>query len=123
MAFCAKAKGVLNLVLNGQSLRLQSDGEVTILASLQNRTPTYDGEFTIEDRNPQIVASVVVPNSMYVTNLQEICNVPVIVELADGRTFSMTDASNVSQDPYDAKNNTQPLLLIGSAIEEILPVT
>jgi len=121
MASCIKCKGVLNFVIQGRTIRLQSDGDVTVLVSNENRTATYDGEFTREDRNPTIVATVVVPIDMYVRYFQEICNVPLVLELCDGRTFSTEHASNVSQDPYDAKNNTQPLELITDEIVELLP--
>jgi|SRR5262245_1126202 len=121
MATCIKCKGVLNFVISGRTIRLQSDGDVTVLVSNQNRTATYDGEFTLEDRNPTIVAVVVVPIDLYVRYFQELCNVPVVLELCDGRTFSTEHASNVSQDPYDAKNNTQPMELITDEIVELLP--
>lgn len=122
MAICIKCKGTLNFVIAGRSIRLQSDGDVTVLVSNQKRTATYDGEFTLEDRNPEIKASLVVPNDMYVRYIQELCNVPVVVELCDGRTFSSDHASNVSEDPYDTKKNLQPIDLICDVITELLPV-
>jgi hypothetical protein len=122
MAICIKCKGVLNFVVAGRTIKLQSDGDVTVLVSNQRRTETYDGEFTMEERNPKIIASLVVPNDTYVRYLQELCNVPVVLELCDGRTFSTDDASNISEDPYDAKTNLQPIELIMSAITELLPV-
>lgn len=122
MALCIKCKGALNFVVAGRSIKLQSDGDVTVLVSNQRRTPTYDGEFTMEDRNPEIRATFVVPNDMYVRYLQELCNVPIVLELCDGRTFSAEDASNVSEDPYDTKKNLQPVLLIMTVITELLPV-
>jgi len=121
MATCIKCKGVLNFVVSGRTIRLQSDGDVTVLVSNQNRTETYDGEFTMEDRNPKIIATVVVPIDLYVRYFQELCNVPVVLELCDGRTFSAEGMSNISQDPYDAKNNTQPMELITDEIVELLP--
>jgi hypothetical protein len=122
MAICIKCKGTLNFVIAGRSIRLQSDGDVTVLVSNQKRTATYDGEFTLEDRNPEIKASLVVPNDMYVRYIQELCNVPVVVELCDGRTFSSDHASNVAEDPYDTKKNLQPIDLICDVITELLPV-
>jgi hypothetical protein len=121
MAICIKCKGVLNFVVGGRSIKLQSDGDVTVLVSKQNRTATYDGEFTLEERNPEIIASFVVPADTYVRALQELCNVPIVLELCDGRTFSSEHASNVSQDPYDAKTNLQPVDLIMDEITELLP--
>jgi len=122
MALCVKCKGVLNLVVQGRTIKLQSDGDVTVLASKQDRTATYDGEFTLEDRNPSITASFVVPSDVYVRAVQELCNVPIVLELCDGRTFSSDHASNVSQDGYDAKANTQAVELIMDEITELLPV-
>src|SRR3954466_16069898 len=111
MATCVKCKGLLNLVIDGRSIMAQSDGDITILISNFNRTATYNAEFTSEERNPTITIVVVVPADEYVRFFQELSNVPIVVELCDGRTFSAEGASNVSQDPYDAKNNTQPLEL------------
>jgi hypothetical protein len=122
MAICIKCRGVLNLVIGGRSMKLQSDGDVTVLASRQNRTATYDGEFTLEWRNPEIVASLLVPSDLYVTALQELCNVPLVLELCDGRTFSTDSASNVSQDPFDAKTGLQPVDFIMDEITELLPI-
>lgn len=119
---CIKCKGVLNFVIAGRTIKLQSDGDVTVLVSKQNRTPTYDGEFTLEERNPVIVATLVVPNDVYVRYIQELCNIPIVLELCDGRTFSSDHASNTSQDPYDAKKNLQPINLIMDEITELLPV-
>jgi|SRR5215470_6487289 len=121
MATCIKCKGVLNFVIQGRTIRLQSDGDVTVLVSQEKRTETYDGEFTREDRNPKIIATVVVPIDMYVRYFQEICNVPVVLELCDGRTFSAEHASNISEEPYDTKKNLQPLELITDEIVELLP--
>lgn len=53
---------------------------------------------------------------------KDLCNVPVVVELGDGRIFWAEGATNVNHDPYDAKNNTQPLELICESIVELLPV-
>ena len=122
MAICTKCKGVLNFIMQGRSIKLQSDGDVTVLVSKQKRTETYDGEFTMEDRNPKINATVVVPIDVYVRYFQEICNVPVVLELCDGRTFSSDHVSNISDRPYDAKKNLQPLELITDEITELLPV-
>src|SRR5262245_12505086 len=109
MATCIKCKGVLNFVIQGRTIKLQSDGDVTILVSNERRTEAFDGEFTMEERNPKIIATVVVPIDMFVTYFQELCNVPLVVELCDGRTFSTDHASNISDSPYDAKRNLQPL--------------
>jgi hypothetical protein len=122
MASCIKCNGVLNFVVRGRSIRLQSDGDVTILVCDQKRTETYDGEFTMEDRNPKVIATVVVPKDMYVRDWQCLCNVPMVVELCDGRTFSTEHASNVSEEPFDAKKNLQPLEMITDVITELLPV-
>lgn len=119
---CIKCKGVLNFVISGRTIKLQSDGDVTVLVSKQNRTAAYDGEFTLEERNPTISAVLVVPNDVYVRYIQELCNVPVVLELCDGRVFSSDHASNVSQDPYDPKKNLQPINLIMDEITELLPV-
>jgi hypothetical protein len=119
---CPKCKGVLNFSIEGKIIKLQSDGDVTILLSEQARTEIYDGEFTMIDRNPKIVATVVVPVDMYVRYFQELCNIPVVVELCDGRTFSTDHASQISTDPYDTKTNLQPLELICDEIVELLPV-
>jgi len=121
MATCIKCKGVLNFILRGQSIRLQSDGDVTVLVSTQKRTEAYNGEFTIEDRNAKITATLVVPNEIYVRDLQTLCDVPVVLELCDGRTFSTDHASNISDNPYDAKKNLQPIELITDDITELLP--
>jgi len=121
MDFCPKCKGVLNFVIQGRTIRLQSDGDVTVLVSNQRRTETYDGEFTVEDRNPKVTATVVVPVDLYVTYFQELCDVPLVVELCDGRTFSTQHASQVSDNPYDTKRNLQPMELVCDAITELLP--
>ena len=121
MATCIKCKGVLNFVLRGQSIRLQSDGDVTVLVSTQKRTEAYNGEFTIEDRNAKITATLVVPNELYVNDIQTLCDVPVVLELCDGRTFSSDHTSNISDNPYDAKKNLQPIELITDDITELLP--
>ena|SRR5215472_9746977 len=118
---CPKCKGVLNFVIDGRTIRLQSDGDVTVLVSNQRRTETYDGEFTMEERNPKITATLVVPLDLYVTYFQELCDIAVVVELCDGRTFSSEHASNVSDNPYDAKKNLQPIELICDNIVEMLP--
>ncbi len=122
MATCIKCKGVLNFQVAGASVKLQSDGDVQVLVSNQKRTATYDGEFTEEDRNPSIKCTLVVPVTWYVRYVQELCDQAVVLELCDGRTFSTSHASNVSDDPYDAKKNLQPIELICDAITELLPV-
>lgn len=121
MANCIKCKGVLNFILRGQSIKLQSDGEVTVLVSTQKRTEAYNGEFTIEERNAKITCSLVVPDQLYVRDIQTLCDVPVVLELCDGRTFSTDHASNISDNPYDAKKNLQPIELITDSITELLP--
>ena len=121
MDYCPRCKGVLNLVISGRTIRLQSDGDVTILASNQHRTETYDGEFTVEDRSPKVTATVVVPIDTYVTYFQELCDVPLVVELCDGRTFSCEHASQISDNPYDTKKNLQPCEFICTSITELLP--
>jgi hypothetical protein len=121
MATCIKCKGALNFIIEGRSIRLQSDGDVTVLVSTQKRTEAYDGEFTMEDRNAKIIATVVVPVDLYVRYFQMLCNVPLVLELCDGRTFSTEHASNISDNPYDAKKNLQPLELITDEITELLP--
>lgn len=118
---CAKAKGILNMRVNGRIYRIQSDGDVTVLMSRMRRTETYDGEFTQEERNPKITATLVVPIDLRVEDLQELCDVPVQVELYDGRTFSSEHASTVSDAPYDAKRNLQPIELACDVITESAP--
>jgi hypothetical protein len=118
---CPKCKGVVHFVIQGVPLKLQSDGDVTILASRQRRTETYDGEFTMEERNPKITCTLVVPMNVKVSQIQDLCDVPVVVELCDGRAFSTDHASNVSDNPYDAKKNLQPIELICDRISEMLP--
>src|SRR5215468_9144424 len=93
---CIKCKGLLNFIIGGRSIRLQSDGDITIWPTNQKRTELYEGEFTLEERNPRIEVTVVVPVDMYVRDIEELCNVPVVVELCDGRTFSSDHASNIS---------------------------
>jgi len=95
---------------------------VTVLVSRQARTATYDGEFTVEERNPEIVASLLVPSDVYVSAIQELCNVPLVLELCDGRTFSTEHASNVSTDPFDTKTGLQPVDFIMDEITEMLPI-
>lgn len=118
---CAKCKGLLNFWLRGRTIRVQSDGDITVLVSRMRRTEAYDGEFTQEERNPKITATIVVPITERVTDLQELCDVPVQVELCDGRTFSTEHASQVSDSPYDAKRNLQPIELICDRIQEQAP--
>lgn len=122
LVWCPKCKGVLNFLIGNRVLRLQSDGDVTILSSRQRRTETYDGEFTQEERNPKITATLVVPNDVLVSVVQELCDVPMTVELCDGRSFSTRHASNVSDNPYDAKRNLQPIEMICDVISEQLPI-
>lgn len=109
---CAKCKGVLNFWIDGRTMRLQSDGDVTVFASRQSRTELYDGEFTAEERNPKISAVVVVPIDVLVTDIAEWCDAPFVLQLCDGREFSCQHASNVSDEGYDAKKNLQPIELI-----------
>lgn len=120
---CAKCKGVLNLILDGRSVLLDSEGDVTVLASPQQRTALHNGEFTMQRRNPTIVASIVVPPDVSVRAVQELCNTSLILEMCDGRTFSTTGASNVSQDPYDVNTGLQPVELIADTLDELLPIT
>ena len=122
MSICVKCRGVLNFVVQGRAIKLQSDGDVTVLASKQDRTAVYNGEFTLEERNPSITASFVVPSDVYVRAVQELCNIPIVLELCDGRTFSSDHACNVSQDGFDAKTGLQPVELIMDEITELLPV-
>jgi len=122
MAYCIKCKGVLNFVLNGRTIKLQSDGDVTILVSRQNRSEAHDGEFTMEERNPKLTATLIVPIDMYVRQIQELCDVAMVVELCDGRTFSTEHASNISQDAYDPKTNLQAIEMIMDEITELLPM-
>lgn len=122
MALCSRGRGTLNFLLNGQSVKLAADADITVITTDESRTALSNGEFTIEDRSPSIQATVLVPNSMYVRDLQELCDASVVVEMYDGRTFSTTSASNVSQDGYNAKTNQQPLELTCEAITELLPV-
>lgn len=118
---CAKCKGLLTLWIDDRAIRVQADGDVTVLVSRMRRTETYDGEFTQEERNPTVTATLVVPVDMEVRALQELCDVPIGVELCDGRMFAAEGASNVSDAPYDAKRNLQPIQLIMSEITEMLP--
>lgn len=122
MALCSRGRGTLNFLINGQSIKLAADGDITVITSDQARTALSDGEFTIEDRSPSITATVLVPNSIYVNDLQELCDAAVVVEMFDGRTFSTTSASNVSQEGYNPKTNQQPLELTAQAITELLPI-
>jgi len=119
--YCPKCKGVLNFVVNGRTIRLQSDGDVTILASEQHRTELDGGEFTVESRSPKITATVVVPIDLYVNYFQSLCDAALVVELCDGRTFSTEHASQVSDNPYDTKKNLQPMELICDGLTELLP--
>lgn len=118
---CPKCKGVLNFLINGRTVKLQSDGDVTILMSTQRRTETYDGEFTVEERNPKVTATLVVPLDMEVREIQEYCALPVQIALCDGRVFAGDVASNISDSPYDAKKNLQPIELIFETLIEALP--
>lgn len=122
MALCIQCRGVLNFVIAGRTVKLQADGDVTLLVSRQMRTATYNGEFTMEERNPTITAALLVPSDVYVSAIQELCNVPLILELCDGRTFATDHASNVSQDPFDAKTGLQPVEFIMDEITELLPI-
>lgn len=122
MALCSRGRGTLNFLINGQSVKLTADGDITVILSDEMRTALSNGEFTIEDRSPGIQATVLVPNSLYIRDLQDLCDASVVVEMTDGRTFSTTSASNVSQDGYNVKTNAQPLDLTCEVITELLPV-
>lgn len=122
MALCSRGRGTLNFLINGQSVKLTADGDITVIRSDQARTALNNGDFTIEDRSPSIAATVLVPNGLYVGDLQELCDAAVVVEMTDGRTFSAQSASNVSQDGYNVKTNAQPLELITDVITELLPI-
>ena len=106
MALCSRGRGTLNFLINGSSVKLAADGDITVITTDQARTALSNGEFTIEDRSPSIAATVLVPNNMYVQDLQELCDAAVVVEMYDGRTFSTTSASNVGQDGFNAKTNS-----------------
>lgn len=122
MALCSRGRGTLNFLINGASVKLAADGDITVITTDQARTALSNGEFTIEDRSPSIAATVLVPNNMYVQDLQELCDAAVVVEMYDGRTFSTTSASNVGQDGFNAKTNSQPLELTCETITELLPI-
>lgn len=122
MALCSRGRGNLNFLLNGVSVKLTADSDITVIMSDETRTALSSGEFTIEDRSPSITATVLVPNNMYVLYLQELCDASVVVEMTDGRTFSTTSASNVGTDGYDVKTNAQPLELTCAQITELLPI-
>lgn len=122
MALCSRGRGTLNFLINGSSVKLAADGDITVITTDQARTALSNGEFTIEDRSPSIAATVLVPNNMYVQDLQELCDAAVVVEMYDGRTFSTTSASNVGQDGFNAKTNSQPLELTCESITELLPI-
>lgn len=123
MATCARCRGVLNVVIQGRSFALQSDGDVTVYASNFTREEVTDGnaDFTMSDYNPRIIVTVQVPDDMYVRDLQELCGVPIVVELCNGRTFSAEEASNINTDPFDAKTGYLSLELIAPEIVELLP--
>lgn len=122
MALCSRGRGTLNFLINGQSIKLTADGDITVILSDQARTALSSGEFTVEDRSPSIAATVLVPNGLYVRDIQDLCDAAVVVEMTDGRTFSTTSASNVSQDGYNVKTNAQPLELTCESITELLPL-
>lgn len=119
MALCVKAKGLLNLVIDGVSIKLDADSDLEIYVSNQQREGQSNGEFTVSEKSPMITGTIRVPKNQLVRSLQELCNVPVTAELYDGRVFYLSDASNVSQSNYNAKNNTLEMELIGSFMEEI----
>lgn len=119
MALCAKAKGLLNLIIDGVSIKLDADSDLEIFTSNQSREGQSNGEFTISETSPRVTGTIRVPKNQLVKTLQELCNVAVTVELFDGRVFHMSDASNVSTSNYNAKQNTLEMDLIGSFMEEI----
>lgn len=119
MALCAKAKGLLNLIIDGVSIKIDADSDLEIYTSQQSREGQSNGEFTVSEKSPMISGTIRVPKQQLIRSIQELCNVPVTVELYDGRVFHMRDASNVSTDNFNAKNNTLPIELIGSFMEEI----
>lgn len=121
MEACIRCNGVLNTVIQGRSFALQSDGDVMIYPSNWSRAEAYNGEFTVEEKNPVIDLTVVVPKDVYVRDLIELCNVPIVIELCDGRTFSAEGASNISGESFDAKTNILTMQFIAPEIVELLP--
>jgi len=119
--YCIKARGILRFIVDDREVKLQSDGDVSVIVSTQARTATYDGEFTVEERNPQITASFVVPPDVRVSAIQNLCNIPIVLELMDGRTFSSNDASNVSQDAFNPKTGLQTVDFVMGTMVERLP--
>ena len=118
MAYCERARGVLNVMVDNVSWKLESDSDLNIRVSAQEREGMNDGEFSIKDVNPYIEGTFRVPPGFPVAAAQELCGVTVIAELYDGRVFVLQNAANVSNDPYNAKDGTLPLRFEGAVMIE-----
>lgn len=119
MAICAKGRGVANFAVSGIAYRLESDGDVEISPTTQAREEMDNGEFTVTTKSPYITGTFRVPSGQPIKTLQELCGVPVTVELFEGRVFYLRSASNVSDEAYDAKKGTLPMRFIGEFMEEV----
>ena len=116
--YCVKGKGVINIMIDGISWKLDSDSAIEIIPSNQEREAGNYGEFTIKDRSPSFNGTFRVPAGFPIKKAQELCGVRVTVELYDGRIFELASASNVSTDPYDGRTGLLPLTFIGEFMEE-----
>jgi len=118
MTYCTKARGVLNVIIDGISWRLDSDSDILINASKQEREEMNAGEFGIKERSYSIEGTFRVPNDFPIGKAQELCGVAITVELYDGRIFEMPGAANVATDPFNARQGTLPMRFIGDVLEE-----
>lgn len=121
MAYCVKAKGVVNVTIGDKVIRLDSDSALEIYPSTQAREAANEGEFTIRDRSPSVKGTFRVPPDMRVRDLIEASCSRLVVELHDGRVFVLENASQVGENAYDAREGTIELEFIGDRCEERLP--
>lgn len=118
MALCEKARGVVNVLVNGISLKLESDSELTIQPSNQLREEKSCGEFSVNERSVYIEGTFKVPSTLNIKEILELCGVPVTAEMYDGRVFHIRSAAQVSEEGYNAKEGTISLRFSGDFMEE-----
>lgn len=116
---CEKARGVVNVLVNGVSYRLESDSDLLIQPSNQLREEKSCGEFSVTERSVYIEGTFKLPREGTVSDILDACGVPVTVELYDSRVFHIRDAAQVSDEAYNAKEGTVTLRFSGEIMEEV----
>lgn len=118
MAYCLKARGVVNVLVDGVSIKLETDSDLIIQPSTQMREEKSCGEFSISERSAYIEGTFKVPPGLNIKQVAESCGVQVTAEMYDGRVFHMASAAQVGEGGYNAKEGTIELRWAGEFMEE-----